>query len=546
MLAAVAIAYFAGRRVGEKLLPVFQQLTFRRGIIQAARFAPDGRTIYYAASWDGSPIELFSTRPESPESRPVGLPPAGILAIAPSGETAISLGCRFPAAFGTIGTLAQVSLSGGAPRELLEEVHEADWSPDGKELAVTRGGPGITSGKARLEFPIGKVLYPSTGWISHPRISPKGDLIAFIDHPPFHDDGAIAVVDLAGKKKTLAPGWTSAQGLAWTPKGEEIWFTATQAGAARALRAVTLSGKQRLVTRVTGALTIQDIGRDGRVLMIHENARMALQARAPGQSEERDLSWLDWSLARDISADGKTVLFDETGEGSGGNYGVYVRKTDGSPAVRLGDGTARALSPDGRWALTRNLAEMQTVLLPTRAGKSITLEPGSVTRLQRAVWFSNGKRILFVGAEPGHELRCYVQDIEGGKPRPVTPEGTVGFLLSPDGRFVAVRDRNQAPLLYPVEGGSPRPVSGVAPGEIAIRWSSDGRSIFVRQFGDLPARVFRVDLSTGRRELWKEIMPSDRAGVRAISGIWLAADEKSYVYSYNRTLSDLYLVNGLK
>ncbi|MBI3698063.1 MAG: protein kinase [Acidobacteria bacterium] len=539
----VAVGILVGQRLGKTPPPLFQQLTFRRGTIQGGRFAPDGRTIIYAAAWDGGPIELYSTRPESPESRSLGFPPAGILAVAPSGELAISLGCRFPAAFGQIGTLAQVPLAGGAPREVQEEVELADWAPDGKQLLITRGA---SSFRDRLEFPIGKVLYERTsgGWIGNPRLSPKGDLIGFLDHSSFGDDGAVAVVDLAGKRKVLADGWSSVQGLAWAPQGDEIWFTATAAGGARALRAVTLSGKQRLVARVTGALTIQDIGRDGRVLMIHEDGRMAIQGRAAGEAQERDLSWLDWSLARDISPDGRMILFDESGEGSGGNPAVYIRRFDGSPAIRLGECLGGAFSPDGRWVLCgRNNAP---VLLPTRAGTPRTLERGPVSRYGRGAWFPDGKRIIFVGSEAGHDPRAWVQEIDNGKPRPITPEGTAGWLLSPDGRFVAARDREQKALLYPVEGGSPRPVPGVEAGESAIRFSADGRSLYVRQSGALPARIYRLDLATGRKDPWKEITPPDPAGVKAVSSILLAGDEKSYVYSYNRVLSSLYLVDGLR
>ncbi|HVE65970.1 MAG TPA: serine/threonine-protein kinase, partial [Thermoanaerobaculia bacterium] len=131
-----------------------QRLTFRRGTILSARFAPDGRSIVYSAAWDGKPSEIFTTRPESPESRALNLSPASLLAVSSAGELAIALGWRPVLGWESAGTLARVSLEGGAPREILENVSEADWAPDGKELAIVRdAGP-----MRRLEYPIGKVL----------------------------------------------------------------------------------------------------------------------------------------------------------------------------------------------------------------------------------------------------------------------------------------------------------------------------------------------------------------------------------------------------
>src|SRR5262249_55577893 len=157
---------------------------------------------------------------------------------------------------------------------------------------------------------------------------------------------------LTGKSRTLAKGFNTAAGLAWSPRGDEVWFTATRSGGSRALYAVSLSGRERLLARVTGSLTLRDVNRDGRVLFTHDSTRLGIFALPPGETKERDLSWFDWSLVRDFSLDGKTVLFDESAEGGGPNYSVYLRKTDGSPAVRLGDGAAMAISPDGKWVIS--------------------------------------------------------------------------------------------------------------------------------------------------------------------------------------------------
>jgi Tol biopolymer transport system component len=197
-------------------------------------------------------------------------------------------------------------LQGGAPREVLEDVEQADWSPDGTKLAVVH----YVEGHNRLEYPIGKVLHETPGWISHLRVSPKGDMIAFLDHQIQEDDrGWVAVMDLTGNKKTLSGEWGSGDGLAWSPNGEEIWFTATKRGEANALYAVTLSGQERIVARVPASLLLHDISRSGRILMACGNLSTDVIALPPGETKERDLSWLDNVSVYDLSPDGKTFFF---------------------------------------------------------------------------------------------------------------------------------------------------------------------------------------------------------------------------------------------
>jgi hypothetical protein len=252
--ALVASAYFVGFAARDRASPSYQRLTFREGTIWSARFAPDARTILYGAAWDAGPIRIYSTRPESPESAPLALPPANIMAVAASGELAISLAARPAGPFASVGTLARSLLAGGGPREVLEGAQAADWAPDGASLAVVR----TVGGRNRLEFPIGRTLYETpSGYLSHPRISPRGDLIAFIEHPVRGDDsGSVAVVDREGRKRVLSTGWITARGLAWSPDGSEIWFTAAAIGGARSIQAVNLAGRRRMLSRIPGALTL--------------------------------------------------------------------------------------------------------------------------------------------------------------------------------------------------------------------------------------------------------------------------------------------------
>jgi Tol biopolymer transport system component len=544
-LVGTAAGYFFGRKGSEEQPPLYRQLTFRRGTIRSARFAPDGQTILYSAAWQGNSVEVFTARPGAPESRELGVERSQILAISSSGEMALSLGSRPAGTWVNVGTLARAPLSGGSPREILEGVQWADWSPDGKDLAVVRD----VGGKNRLEYPLGKVLYETAGWVSHVRISPKADRVAFIDHVLQGDDGGtIAVVDLGGKKKTLSPAWYTAQGLAWSPDGEEIWFTASNTESARALFAVTLEGRQRLVERVPGVLTLQDIWRDGRVLLARDSWRREIMGLAPGESKERDLSWLDYSYPADLSHDGKSLLFDEEGVGTGWAYTVYVRGTDGSPAVRLGEGQAAALSYDNRWAIVQSQnTPIQLSLLPTKAGEARKLTNDSLNYTW-VRWFPDGKRMLLSAVEGHRGIRLYVRDLDGGQLRPISPEGMnpIAFALSPDGKEVAGVNAEQRGYFYSVAGGEPRPIPGLQTNEIPVAWSDDGRALFVYHPGELPAKVYRVDVKNGQRTLWKQLLPSDPAGVEIIGPIIITPDARCYVYGYRRILSDLYLVEGLK
>jgi len=480
----------------------YRQITFRRGTVRMARFAPDGQSVVYSASWEGGPLEVLVARPESLQSRSLELPGAEILAISSTGELAVLLRSQQVRSYIHTGTLARMPLAGGAPREILDDVQWADWSPDGNALAVVRDA----GGQSRLEFPVDKVLYQTGGWISHPRVSPAGDWVAFIDHPLTGDDaGSIAVVDLAGQKKTLSSGFYTAQGLVWSPSGKELWFTATVTGIDRVLYAVDLSGHQRLVARVPGDLRLMDIWRDGRVLLARDNTRRGLIGLAAGETSERDLSWLDWSYPADLSPDGKTLLFREEGEGGGLRYTGYLRQTDGSPAVRLAEGRAFALSPDGRWVLsTASDAAGKLVVLPARAGEPKMLS-GEPINYVDARWFPDGKHFLFSGNEPDHGVRLYVQDLVGGKPVAISPEGTYGlaYFISPDGQEVAAVGPDQKGYLYPVAGGDPRPIPSLAVGELPVAWSGDGRSIFVYRPAELPTKVDRIDLATGQQRSGK-------------------------------------------
>ena len=370
VVAALGGGILIGRSGRSSEPPTFKQLTFRRGTIWSARFGADGKTILSSAAWDGRPAEVYMSTGDAPESRPFGARGrrrGGRLRVRRRGlasQRPLRRGVRESRDAGT------GLRGGGRARELLERVQWADFSRDGKELAIVRN----VDGKSRLEFPPGKVLFSTAGFVGDPRFSPKGDRIAFLEHPVSNDDGGtVAIVDLAGKKKTISGSYATIAGLAWSPDGSELWFTAAEVGANRALHAVPASGgRARTLARIAGSLTLRDVAPDGRTLVTHDSVNLGIMGRAAGAPEEIDLSWFDWSLLNDLSDDGRQVLFSETGEGGGAGYSTFVRGLDGSPAVRIGEGVGFEFSPDGKsvLALLGSPTDREIVIYPTGPGET--------------------------------------------------------------------------------------------------------------------------------------------------------------------------------
>ena len=550
-LIAFALGLLVRGMFGPAPLPRFHQITFRRGGIGNARFAPDGQAVIYRANWEGNPADLYSGRTDSPGERALGMPDATLLAISSSGEMATRANGVHMSGFAWRGILQRAPLAGGAPRALLDDVGDASWGPTGRDIAVTRYIPATATW--RLEYPIGKVLYETRGWIDAPRVSPNGDRVAFLDHPTPDGDnrGEVAVVDLAGHKNTLTRTWSAEDGLAWAPSGRELWFSASDTGSNKSLWAVSLSGKLRPWLRAPADLGLQAVSRQGQALVRKDSPHFVIEALGPGQSHERELDWLDWSLPRQLSPDGKYILFSEEGEGGGPEYGVYMRRTDGSPAVELGHGEPMGFSPDQKWVLTRPLAANPAplVLLPTGAGEPRQITHDQINHLD-GTWFADGKRILLEGNEPGHNVRDFVLEVDTGRTRPVTPEGISGNLLSPDNKTILLRKPEGSWVLWPVEGGEARPVAALGEKDGPYQWAAEGKSVYLST--DDPAdsfpkrKIYLLDLTTGKRRLVGSYGPADPTGVQNIGRAFFARDGKSYAYYYLRNLSELYVVDGLK
>ncbi len=546
-LAAIAGAYVLGQRRGlgsRPVDPTFAQLTFRQQPIFNARFAPDGKTIVYSSAPFGNTPEIFTVRPDFPGAIRRGLRDVHLLSVSSRGELAVLTRTRHLGHSLFSGTLARMPLEGAAPREIRNDVREADWNPEGTDLALIRDADGRDS----LEFPAGKALATTGGYLSNPRFSPRGDRIAFFEHPIRYDDrGGVAVVDLAGNKKTLSEGYWGLEGLAWSPSGDEVLFSGGTAYNNFRVYAVDLNGQRRVALQSAGGLTILDVRSDGKWIASRDDLLRTMPVLKSGWEAEKDLSWLDLSQPSALSTDGGTLLFTEESGSVGVNYATCLRSTDGSDVVRLGEGTALDLSPDGKWALASIPTTPQAlVLYPTGVGEPRRLERGTIVSQEDGHFFPDGQRVLVSGSEKGRAVRCWVQDIAGGKPQAVTPEGTLECFVSPDARRIVTRKSGGDLLIYPVEGGEPRVVAGAARNDTVIRWSADGRSVLVLPSGEVPGRIERLDVATGKRELVRAIGPSDLTAVTGIFPIVVGDDEKTHAYTCRRMISHLFLIEGAR
>jgi Tol biopolymer transport system component len=537
--AMVMGAWWLRRR---RALPAFRQITFE-GQVWTARFAPDGRSAFYAAATGASPLQIWSTAMDRPEPRAIESPPANLAAVSSKGELAVLVRPRL-ARFGyDHGTLARF-FPGSAPRELVDDVEYADWSPDASALAVVR----VVGSRSRLEYPLNHVLYEATGWVSHPRFSPDGRKIAFLHHPTSADnDGTVMLCDENGSTRALTQRWQVIESLAWAPSGDEIWFSAgatDESSGTPVLRAVTLSGATRILAQVTGNLRLQDVARDGRAIATHPQIRMGLAVSRTDGEGTHDLSWFDRSYLGDLSPDGKALLFWIEGPAATRSNVAYVRGTDGAgPPVRLGEGAGVALSPDGRWAVALDPAEQRPIaLLPTRSGEPRILDGGGVTAL-RARWFPDGKRLLLAGVKPGSGTRLYVRDVASGEQAAISPEGVAsGWLsISADGTIVAAVDAAGRTTLYPVAGGPPEPLPGIEPDEKPFGFASDG-SLFVGRLPAMPLAIYRYDPATRGRTLHTRLTSGN--GAQGIVNVIATADGKTFAFNYAGWSSDLFLLQG--
>ena len=547
VVAAVAAIYLLWPR---QTAYTFHRISYGKGAIRSARFGPDGHSIIYGAAWNGNPVELYWSQGESPQGRQYSVPDADILSVSPQGELAILMNRRAGVGWISRGTLATIPVTGGAPREILENVQDADWDQPGKSLAIVHW----VGKRCSLEFPIGTSVYAVTGghWLSDIRVSQHGEL-AFLEHPLEGDDaGFVEIIDANGQEKVMSRMWLGVRGLSWDPSGDSLWFSASEAQGERerprAIYRLTLTGNLQRVMTESGDLTLHDVSRDRALLLSRDVERYEILANSSGV--DRDLSWLDFSRADDLSSDGGSILLTVEGEAAVKDYEVYVRNLDGSPPVKLGPGYGASISPDGQWALAiapfgnGTEAVPQLVLLPVGKGAGRRLTQDGIAHYS-AGWFPDGRHVVFVGSKPAHAVQSWIQDLNGGAPEPITPEGTSGTRVSPDGKLLSAVDEDGTIWIYPVAGHKAERLKGAEKGDIPVGWGQDEKQFYVTRSDHLPIRIFRLDLVSGRRDLVREFAPGDTAGVIPdISSVFAGGKGPTLVYSYFRLQSDLYIATS--
>ncbi len=555
--AAIAALVIAAVALGWKLSSVshpasntqFHQLTYRRGqLVGNARFTPDGKDVIYTAAWDSPEPELYTVSVDGVGGHSLGIRNARLLSISRRGELAIALSPTDIATFMSAGSLARTDAGSNAPKPEIANVVAADFTPDGSALAIVRYTP--ADGMCQLEYPIGKVLHRAS-LIDNLRFSPDGRYLAFITHDNNSDDrGRAIVLRSSGEKVTESPLFESAQGLAWTPSGNQVWISSPLESGA--IRALDLSGKISTPLAVPGRLRMQDIAANGQMLVEQGLARRGIVVSANHGESVKDLSWLDFSYLRAISDDGKTILFEEEGSSSN-NYQVFVRDVDGSPAVALGDGYALALSRDKRWALGQKLTDpvQEIWLLPVGPGEARRISPPNLQPLIAASFLSDGKRVIYIANEAGHPLRTWMQDLDSPTPRPVTPEGIFGWLVSPDDKWLLTNGRRRAAAavqqaaLVALTGGEVKEIPGLRPDDIILGWTDDNQL-----FAGTPDRqrqafhLIKLNPFTGTRTSFRDLYGAAISGVFPDPPIF-TPDGATYGFDYRLRLADLYVVSGI-
>ena len=546
LIALLAAVFAAGWMAAPRDVPTalaFRRLTFRPGNLLRARFSPDGKTVVYSASWEGGPPAIYTVRTDGGDSRELGLGDATVASVSSSGELAIvRVTSHAP---GALGTLARLPLGGGAPRDLLQDVYAADWGPAADDLAVVRRAP---NGFHRLESPVGRVLHESQN-IQSPRISPDGRYVAFVA------DGKLIVLERATGTTVFRGEWAmtnNAGSVAWAPSGREIFVQAGPHPEELSLRAVDLSGRDRIVVPPAGGLfALHDVSAAGEMLIERAAARGGIAFRGAGEPAERDLSWLDGSSVRQLSHDGAWMLFSENLQGRGKLGDVFIRRTNGSPPIRLGDGNPLALSRDGKWALARTVQRpSRLVLLPTGPGSAKVLDTGALE--PNGGTFGPDGSVIFGSLAGQGRIQFHRLDVQTGVIRPMAVEGrseasafVIDRSVAPgaDGAFARMLPDGHVEIVR--NDGTRTLVPGAAL-EAAddLEFLSDSH-VYVARRSRVAAEISRIDVRTGTRTPWRTLRPADPAGLITIGSIAIAGDGESYAYSYRRvTSSDLYLARA--
>ena len=534
-----------GRRGSTKGTPKYTRLTYQQGYISNARFAKDLQTVVYSAQWESNPLQIYTVRMEFPQSSKVDLPSAILLGLSSTGDMQIAVDPMWHANF-LSGTLAQALMSGGTPRVVANSVIAADYAPDGKTLAVAR----MANQKVQLEFPMGKVIYTTSGYLDSVRVSPSGKEVAFLEHPVFDDDrGWVATVDETGNHKQLTKEFETTQGLAWARGGSELWFSANGpgSGADRQIYGVSLASKEHQVLTAPHGTRLLDVAADGRVLLCSEELRSEILGIDPSTGKERQgLGWFNGSGLGDVSPDGKAILFSEWGGPAGSLYLVVYRKLDGSAPTALGEGATPRFSPDGKTAASPLLSvPPQLALHPVGTGESRRLPLGDLVSLTEVAWFPDGQHVLLQASKTAQPLRTYQMDLQGGKPQELGPPDFVGVAVAKDGQKIVGHNGSGEAVIFDRQTQKLQLIRGIGPQDVIEKWTKDGQALLVTTGTPWEAMMYRVEVPSGKRTLLQKLELSEKAGSIFNVRAFYAEDSKTYVYNTRRVLGSLYVVEGL-
>lgn len=411
----------------------------------------------------------------------------------------------------------------------------------------------------QIEFPLGVPRYTTAGLLSELRISPRGDRVAYLEHSVRIDNRSeVWLMDRRGTRKQLTFEGKSITGLTWARDGSELLFSADPgSGRQYSIYAVRLDGSLRHVMEVPGSFILQDVSREGRWLVMRDERRTSVFVHRPEWSEDHDLSWFDESTGGLLTDDGASIVFAESNASAGGDEPIVcLRKTDGSPVVKLGAGTPTDISDDGKWVLARVDVSHgeQLVLYPTGAGTTRKINTGGVDNLWRASFFPGGDSVLFSGGISGAAMRCYVQSLAGGSPRPVTPEGVFRFKVSQHGSSFLVRAAAPDSRYLRYDAGSTAwaPVPWLTNSDAVWYWDSESNIALVsrklkgRTFNDVPIVLETVDLRKGRRKPFRVLDPPESRGLQGVSFTDVTPDLLTYTYDASWKRSSLWVVEPAK
>jgi DNA-binding winged helix-turn-helix (wHTH) protein len=474
--------------------PVFRQLTFKPGNIKSARFAPDARHVIYTTSTD-------------------------------SGLQTYELG------------LNRLNGASAPPFEVAETYAELSKS---RLFAVRR-----TDAATTVEFPLGQAVFRSEGWIDCARVSPNGDRLAFLNHPLQDDDGGqVVIADRNGAARLLTTEWNSIEGLAWSPTGEEIWFTASKAGAARALYAVSRSGNLRPLARMPASLRLLDISRKGQALLALDDARTTLTTALQGKSTEIDSSNFDCSHVDDISLDGNRILFTEGGDGGGPHYSTYIYDQQSRRTTRVGSGRGLALSPDGASVLTIDPIDRSTLVVTSMLDRSSRRISGLGFQYRWAKFMPKRDELLVGGGYPGGTHMVARQSAYGGKPVPISAPYLDYVSVSPDGNRLAGMTSTCRLVVFNMQAGVAEKIAK-PDRAVPVAWNRDSEELYAARIGGVETQIWRINVAKQESTVWKTIAPGDLSAFDGFASVVAAPGTGAYAYSTRMNFSRLYVVEGL-